>query len=191
MAPRKAVAQELTREMIMDVARGLFREKGYQHVSMRQIAQELNYSHGAIYYHFKNKADLFFAIVKRDFSLLDGLLEDILGRQLEPQDKLRELLLGFIEFGLTHQSHYEIMFLIKDEEVQNLMDDGPSASYEKFAKALQALSGNRMTIKSIWSVFLSLHGFVTHYCRTNQTYEDVRLLAESHVSFLLKAIRAE
>ncbi|MFY0544402.1 TetR/AcrR family transcriptional regulator [Brevibacillus sp. H7] len=192
MTPRKAVAQELTREMIMDVARGLFRERGYQNVSMRQIAQELNYSHGAIYYHFKNKADLFYAMVKLDFSLLDGILEEIMSRQLDPKEKLREVLLGFIQFGLTHQSHYEIMFLIKDKEVQNFMDDGPSASYEKFAKAVHSLCGNKVTLQEIWSVFLSLHGFVTHYCRhCNQTFEDVRMMAESHVSFLLKALHRE
>lgn len=191
MTPRKAVPQELTREMIMDVARGLFRERGYAEVSMRQIAQALNYSHGAIYYHFKNKAELFFAMVKQDFSLLDGVLQDIMSRELQPQDKLRELLLGFIRFGLTHQSHYEIMFLIKDEEVQNLMDDGPSTTYEKFAKALQSLSDDQMSIKTIWSVFLSLHGFVTLYCRTNQTYDDVRGLAESHVAFILRGLREE
>ena len=58
MSPRKAVKQELTREMIMNVARNLFVQQGYQHTSMRKIATELGYSHGSIYYHFKNKAEL-------------------------------------------------------------------------------------------------------------------------------------
>lgn len=73
MSPRKSGHPELTREMIMDAARDLFVQKGYQHVSMRQIAKELNYSHGAIYYHFKNKAELFYALV-------EGVLPTKLGK---------------------------------------------------------------------------------------------------------------
>ncbi|GAA4713864.1 TetR/AcrR family transcriptional regulator [Brevibacillus fulvus] len=191
MAPRKAVAQELTREAIIDAARGLFQEKGYQNLSMRQIAQTLQYSHGALYYHFKNKAELFYAIVKQDFSLLDDTLDQILSRQLEPSEKLRRVLLGFIEFGLTHRSHYEIMFLIRDKEIQEFVDDGPSHSYEKFAKAVQSLSKNRLGIQTIWSLFLALHGFVTHYCRNQQSYEEVRSMAEYHVEFLLKGLLHE
>ena len=68
MSPRKSVEQELTRDMrIMDAARDLFVEKGYQHVSMRHIAKELKYSHGAIYYnHFQNKEELFYAILLKN-----------------------------------------------------------------------------------------------------------------------------
>src|SRR6478609_6565172 len=74
MSPRKSVEKELTRDTILDTARSLFAQSGYQHVSMRKIAQELNYSHGALYYHFQNKAELFYAIISRDFSLLNELL---------------------------------------------------------------------------------------------------------------------
>lgn len=172
----------------MDAARALFREKGYQHVSMRQIAQALNYSHGAIYYHFKNKADLFYAMVKQDFSLLDDAFQQVMEQALEPLEKMRELLLGYIRFGLTHQNHYEIMFLLNDEEVKSCLEEAPNQSYERFANAVHSLCGNKASVKEIWSVFIALHGFVTHYCRSNQTYEDVRTLAESHVSFIIKGL---
>lgn len=191
MSPRRAVDQELSRELIMDAARELFRENGYQNVSMRQIAQKLNYSHGSIYYHFKSKADLFYAMVRQDFALLDDVMERIMSRQIEPMEKLEKLLLGYIEFGLAHQNHYEIMFLIKDEEVKSYLDEAPNATYEKFAKAVHSLCTKQVSIKEIWSVFLALHGFVTHYCRGNQTFEDVRALAESHVSFIMKALVKE
>ena len=113
MAPRKAVQQELTRAMIMDAARDLFVKNGYQHVSMRQIAKVLGYSHGAIYYHFKNKAELFYALVEEHFHMLDQKLDQALNLNKNNAEKLKDVLLGFIEFGLTYQSHYEIMFLIK------------------------------------------------------------------------------
>lgn len=67
MAPRKSAEQELSREMIMDRARELFVTKGYQHVSMRQVAKELNCSHGAIYYHLKIKQSYFMHSSKNIF----------------------------------------------------------------------------------------------------------------------------
>ena len=76
MSPRKSVLQELTREMIMEAARNLFVRNGYQHVSMRQIAKELGYSHGALYYHFENKAALFYALVEEHFFMLEKILFD-------------------------------------------------------------------------------------------------------------------
>lgn len=187
MAPRKSVQQELTREMIMDAARDLFVANGYQHVSMRQIAKELDYSHGAIYYHFKNKAELFYELVEEHFQMLDQKLDEIMDQDLNPKEKLKEILLGFIEFGLTHQSHYEIMFLIKDEEVRNFINQGPNKSYERFAKNVHFLCGNKATIQNIWSLFLSLHGFVTHYLRHVNGYEDVKQMAQAHVEFLMGA----
>jgi AcrR family transcriptional regulator len=189
MSPRKSVQNELTREMIMDAARDLFIKKGYQHVSMRQIAKELEYSHGAIYYHFKNKAELFYALVQEHFQMLDDVLDEILDQQaLDHKEKLTHVLLGFIKFGLNHQSHYEIMFLIKDEEVRNFMNQGPNRTYEKFAKTVFALSGNKLSVQEIWILFLSLHGFVTHYLRHVNEFEEVKDLARAHVNFLLKSI---
>ena len=50
------------------------------------------------------------------------------------------------------------------------------------------LCGRQTTIQEIWSIFLSLHGFVTHYLRHVTSFEDVRELAHLHVNFLLKAM---
>ncbi|WP_428909537.1 TetR/AcrR family transcriptional regulator [Niallia sp. Krafla_26] len=188
MAPRKSVQQELTREMIMDAARDLFAKNGYQHVSMRQIAKELDYSHGAIYYHFQNKAELFYALVEEHFRLLEQELDDIMLEELTSAEKLKKIFLGYIGFGLNHQSHYEIMFLIKDEEVLNYIGQGPNKTYEKFAQSVHSLCGNQVTIQEIWSTFLSLHGFVTHYIGCVHDFDEVAGLANSHANFLLKAL---
>jgi len=189
MAPRKAVQQELTREMIMNAARNLFVKNGYQHVSMRQIGKELGYSHGSIYYHFKNKAELFYALVEDHFDMLDQKLDQMLQLDIDKREKLKQVLLGFIEFGLTHQSHYEIMFLIKDEEVRNFINESPNKTYEKFAQTIYFLSNNKLTVREIWSLFLSLHGFVTHYLGHVNTFEEVKDMAAAHVQFLLRSFK--
>ena len=189
MAARKAVDQELSRERIMDAAHELFVQYGYRAVSMRQIAKELGYSHGSIYYHFKSKAELFYALVHRDFMLLDARLEELVARSgVSAEEKLAQILLGFIEFGLRNQSHYEIMFLIQDEEIKSYLHAAPNESYEKFARVVRELSGGRVGIPMMWSLFLSLHGFISHYCGSGQTFEDVEELAKVHVAFMLRGI---
>ncbi|PFA67138.1 TetR family transcriptional regulator [Bacillus sp. AFS015802] len=188
MSPRRAVEQELTKDMIMSAARELFRKKGYQQVSIRQVASELGYSHGSIYYHFKNKADLFYAIIETDFKLLDRWLDDVMNLNMDNQGKLREVLSAYIRFGLTHKSQYEMMFLLSDDEVKNYVNKGPNESYEKFAHALFHLSNTKITIQQTWSIFLSLNGFVSHYCRCEETYDEVKKLAELHVDFILKSL---
>ncbi|PFJ15087.1 TetR family transcriptional regulator [Bacillus cereus] len=188
MSPRKVVKQELTKEMIMDVARNLFIKQGYQHTSMRKIATALGYSHGSIYYHFKNKAELFYEMVEQDFLLLSEKLDDIIALNLSREEQLKAVLFGFIEFGLQNQSHYEIMFLIKDDELKECLSDSPNASYEKFATVVASLCNDKVNVMMIWSVFLSLHGFVAHYCGSGQTFEEVRGLANTHVEFILKSL---
>lgn len=191
MSPRKQVQEELSREKIMDVAHELFVKKGYKHVSMRQIANELKYSHGAIYYHFKNKADLFYAMVVQDFEMLNGVLRQIMNQNLSPEEKVKKILLGYIEFGLSNKSQYELMFLINDEEIKSCIQQEPLESYGMFVNAISSLGNQKTSIQDIWSIFLSIHGFVTHYCRSNQSFHDVKTLAESHVEFILKPILNE
>lgn len=188
MSSRKSAQRDLTRDMIMDAARDLFIVKGYQHVSMRQIAKELGYSHGAIYYHFTNKAELFYALVEEHFQMLERKLVEIVEAPLAPQDKLESIFLGYIKFGLNHQSHYEIMFLIKDEEVRNFLNQSPIQTYELFAQTVHSLCEKEITIQEIWSIFLSLHGFVTHYLRHVLQYKDVEDMAKAHIQFLLRSI---
>ena len=190
MAARRAGEQSLTRNMIMDASRYLFTEKGYQYVSMRQIAKELKCSHGAIYYHFKNKAELFYALVSDHFRKLDAKIKEIVGKDMNNTEKLRQILLGFIEFGLTHQSHYEIMFMIKDDEVRTFINQGPMKTYAFFARQVASLSERRLSAREIWSIFLSLHGFVSHYLKHVLDFNEVKSAAEFHVEMLMKWVSA-
>ena len=60
----KEEAQE-TRSLILDTAEAVFGEKGVSRTTLNDIAKAANLTRGAIYWHFKNKADLFDAMLKR------------------------------------------------------------------------------------------------------------------------------
>lgn len=188
MCPRKIASQELTREMIISEARKQFEKKDYQQVSMRSIAQQLSCSHGAIYYHFKNKAELFYAIIEKYFVSLNQRLEDAVNGLEDDQTKLRNVFLCFIEFGLNHQSQYEIMFMTRNKEVDGLSHKAANRSYQKFAESVQSLSVKRFLIKDIYSAFIALHGFVSHFSGSVSSYDEAKEAAHVHVDFILKAL---
>ncbi|MCZ0702943.1 AcrR family transcriptional regulator [Natronobacillus azotifigens] len=186
MSPRKRASEELTKDMIIQEAQLQFEKKNFRDVSMRNIAKNLGCSHGAIYYHFKNKADLFFTIIEQYFSKLNKLIDETIQDKEDDQTKLKKLFLAFIAFGLNHQSQYELMFMLRNEEVDALSQQAANNSYRKFAEAVQHLASHTVTVADIWASFLALHGFVSYYRGSVKKYEEAEVTAEMHVNFLLK-----
>lgn len=190
MAPRKIKSEELTREKIIQIARIQFVEKGFKQVSMRNIAQMLGCSHGAIYYHFKNKAKLFYAIVEEDFSKLNSIIDKTLQEQETAANKLYHLLLRFIEFGLNNQNQYEIMFCVRNDEVDSLSQTAANECYQNFAQAVQSLVNKQLKISDVWSAFIALHGFVSHYRGYVKNFPEAKLAAQSYVNFIIKGLNS-
>src|SRR2546426_11617054 len=84
--------REAVRRAILDAARELFVTEGYQNVSIRKIAERIEYSPAAIYGYFPSKDDIFFALAEEGFRLL-GDPGDLVGqerlRSLAPLERLR------------------------------------------------------------------------------------------------------
>ncbi len=61
---KKADRSEQTRRLLLDVARRLFAERGFAGTPTEEIVREAGVTRGALYYHFKDKEDLFRAVVE-------------------------------------------------------------------------------------------------------------------------------
>ncbi|GGN92774.1 TetR/AcrR family transcriptional regulator [Saccharibacillus kuerlensis] len=189
---RRAVEQELSRERILEAARHLFITKGYRAISMRSIGQHLGYSHGSLYYHFKEKAELFYAIVIEDFGYLSSCLNSVMSLPETGEFTRTEmLLLEFIRFGLEHPHQYEIMFMTRDEELLAYCRSEQGRCLEQFASIVRGhLDDNMHTDESLKSIplslFLSAHGFISYYIQEKASFEEVRPAAMVHVRILCK-----
>src|SRR3954464_6495000 len=64
--------REAVHRAILDAARELFTAEGYHNVSIRKIAERIEYSPAAIYSYFPSKDDIFFALAEEGFHLLGG-----------------------------------------------------------------------------------------------------------------------
>src|SRR5215208_3010711 len=62
--------REAVGRAILDAARELFVAEGYSNVSLRKIAERIEYSPAAIYGYFASKDDIFFALAEEGFRLL-------------------------------------------------------------------------------------------------------------------------
>jgi AcrR family transcriptional regulator len=99
-----------TREKILDAARELFIEEGFDGVSMRKIADRIEYSPTAIYMHFADKEQLFMEICHEDFRRLAQSMVG-LAQVPDPVERLRRIGDAYIEFGLENPNHYRTMFM--------------------------------------------------------------------------------
>lgn len=68
MARRTKEEAVQTRQAILDSALNLFYEKGFSRTTFDEIARRINLTKGAVYWHFRNKADLLAEIIKQNFS---------------------------------------------------------------------------------------------------------------------------
>src|SRR6185295_8306795 len=123
--------REAVRRAILDAARDLFVTEGYDNVSIRKIAERIEYSPAAIYSYFPSKDDIFFALAEEGFRLLGdpGLIE---GRErlqgLPPLERVRAVFWRLYEFSRQQPEYFALMFI--DRWVPRI-----SREYERFAFA--------------------------------------------------------
>jgi AcrR family transcriptional regulator len=112
MANNKLQERTILRQEILDVAREMFVAEGYANVSMRKIADKIGYSPTTIYLYFRDKADLLHQICEESFAQLARNISSIQHLSANSLEKLRMGMREYINFGLKHPSHYEVIFII-------------------------------------------------------------------------------
>jgi AcrR family transcriptional regulator len=124
---RQERERETVARAILDAARDLFVTHGYQEVSIRKIAEKIEYSPAAIYSYFPSKDDIFFALAEEGFRLLFSYA-DMSSTQADgdPSDLIRRQFWRFYEFSKDHPEYFALMFL--DRTVPRI-----SQNWERFA----------------------------------------------------------
>ncbi len=123
--------REAVHRAILDAARELFVTEGYRNVSIRKIAEKIEYSPAALYGYFPSKDDIFYALAEEGFRLLHGNNGAAFNAQLaglEPIDRVKKMVLGLYEFSRQQPQYFELMFV--DRSVPRI-----SQAYERFAFA--------------------------------------------------------
>ncbi len=107
---RRQRERDELREKILDAARELFLECGYEGVTMRKVAERIEYSPTAIYLHFADKESLFRELCSTDFSQLAEEFQEV-PITADPVERLRVCARIYIQFAVDHPNQYRLMFM--------------------------------------------------------------------------------
>lgn len=196
---RQERERESVRRAMLDAARDLFVEEGYDRVSMRKIAERIEYSPAAIYGYFPSKADIFFALAEEGFAMLHAAATAA-PESDDPLETLRSRLFGFYEFSKAHPEYFALMFLDRSvprlqegygqfdrfvalraraaETVQRCIDAGV------FPASLDALSAFAVLVTAVKGAA------VTRTCHRHSQAEDTDALARDLIETVIAGLRA-
>src|SRR5439155_17952519 len=120
--------REAVRRAILDAARELFVSEGYNNVSIRKIAERIEYSPAAIYSYFPSKDDIFFELAEEGFRLLSdpSRMSPVGCAGASPLECLRAMFWRMYEFSRDYPQYFALMFV--DRDVPRI-----TRNYERFS----------------------------------------------------------
>jgi AcrR family transcriptional regulator len=144
----RALHRENLRAGILKAARKIFVRDGFNAFSMRTLAGAVGYSPAALYLHFKNKEDLFDALVEESFRHLNESLAKLQEKTTSsPADSLKRGFRLYVEWGLQHPNEYQIAFVVRNPRKKQYRTHQAFA----FARRLveNALKDSRVTKRNV------------------------------------------
>ena len=130
------------RNAILHAARELFVSEGYRTVSMRKIAERIEYSPAAIYGYFASKDEIFFALAEEGFHMIERAADEAASAETDPLRALRAMLLAYYRFAREQPKYFELMFV--DRSVPHLED------LERFGFLVEMMQGaERMVARCV------------------------------------------
>lgn len=112
IAERKANDKQKMRSLILETAMKLFLKEGYERVTIRAIAQAIEYSPATIYLYFKDRNEILYALQEIGFEKLYGKQQEVLSIK-DPWKRLRQHGRTYIEFALKNPEYYDLMFIMR------------------------------------------------------------------------------
>lgn len=200
VAERKSRHKADLRQEILDAARDLFVREGYESVSMRKIADLVEYAPGTIYLYFKDKAEILDTLCRQTFDKLRTRLEAIRQDPGDPLDALRRGLRTYIQFGLDNPNEYIVTFVVAKREAEIHKRSGPTAGAACF-DCLRGIvrhcletgaidgGGAEETAQALWT---AIHGLTSlQVINCGFPFVEQTRLIERLLDILLKGVRKD
>lgn len=201
MKERREREKEELRGKILDAARELFVAEGYDAVTMRKIAQAIEYSPTAIYLHFRDKQAVVDAICDTDFLKLATRFRKI-AEIADPIDRLRAAGHAYADFAMKHPNHYRLMFMTPHPpcdpersalDVGNRDEDAYAFVHWTVSEAIaqgrirEELDDPDLVAQMVWA---AIHGWVSlRMTKNNEAWVDWRPTKRSIEAMVEMTIR--
>lgn len=186
---RREREREEIRTRILDAARELFVSEGVESVTMRRIADRIEYSPTAIYFHFRDKESLLAELCDCDFrEFAHGF--NVIAQIPDPVERLRAAGRSYVEFGLSNPSHYRLMFMTPkpaNDKTDTTGKGNPEEDAYAFLRGIvldleaqgrlrEGLGDVDLVAQTIWA---TIHGLVSlEIAKCNDAWVEFRPIAD-------------
>ena len=102
--------KEQTRVNILDAAYDIVKDEGWQALSMRKIADKIEYTAPIIYEYYANKEAILNELTKKGFMLLADRMQEARDKHQDPGDQIEALWLAYWNFAFEKKEYYQLMF---------------------------------------------------------------------------------
>jgi AcrR family transcriptional regulator len=111
---RRERDKQQRRDSIVDAAERFFFSKGFPTTTIDEIAEAAELSKGTIYLYFKNKEELYVAIVQRGMHFLTDLFREAIAKSPTGKEKVRAIGQALLTFYERHPHHFKALFYQHD-----------------------------------------------------------------------------
>jgi AcrR family transcriptional regulator len=107
---RRVERKEKLRSEILAAAGKMFADRGYEAVTLREIAKEIGYTHAVIYQHFPDKSHILAELSHETIGLMIQNFEAIAAKHLSPKERLFATSRDLIQFCIAHPQQFRNVF---------------------------------------------------------------------------------
>jgi AcrR family transcriptional regulator len=160
---RRVRERAARRQLITSTARSLAEQEGWDAVTTRRLAGEIEYSQPVLYKHFAGMEDIVASVAVQGFDELRVALSSARSRAVDGPDAVARVAHAFIGFADDNPVLFDAMF-IRASTLRFAATDTPAeltAAFDELRAAVAMVAGGRdpdMLAEVFWA---SLHGLVT------------------------------
>lgn len=195
------------REEILQAAKELFLEQGYEATTIRRIADRVGISAPALYLYFRDKDALLLALCDQTFGYLMESIDELEKTVSDPMERVRRFGEAYVRFGLSHPDEYRLVFLgayipepIRKTGHRAATEDpsqpgvGGALVFKRLVAALAELEASGTKLKYPPDTcgelcWMGLHGLVSAFIvKPEFPWSDRELLINSMLDIHLKGI---
>ncbi len=127
------------RDALVEGALATIREKGVQHLTLREAARRAGVSQAAPYRHFDSKEALIAAVAEDGFRSFAKEMEESTQKAMDPKTRLQELGVAYVRFATKHPDQFRVMFGpdVPDKTKYSPLAEASQASFSPLVLAIQ------------------------------------------------------
>ena len=198
---RKKKQKTEIRKQILDASMKLFVEEGFENVTIRKIADIIEYSPTTIYLYFKDKNEIFYQLHELGFQKMAALNQNLANIK-NPLTRLLKMGENYIEFGLSNPEFYDVMFILRApmQTLENMENcdwkNGEVALHTLMAIVEECMKKGHIKKGNVQAVSMAIwgmvHGLVSLQIRSRfdklGDNNDIPKLMHQSLNWLLNAI---